>query len=158
MPRGRTPKSAAEKALAGNPGKRPLGVEAAFPPGAALRCPKGLGRHGKALWRRLVPILLDAGLLTVADRWTLEAACQCWEEVRVATLALAEVRRAEGRAGQADPRDLVQQQRSALVQWRAYSALFGLDPSARVRVKAPGKGDEPEDELEALERRARAPA
>lgn len=157
MPGGRPPKSAALKRLQGNPGRRPLGVEANPAPGEALRCPAWIDRRAKLKWRQLAPKLLGLRLLTELDGETLAVACQCWAEFRIATEALARHRRAAGEAleGASDPKDLVAQQRSAWNGWKAYSALFGLDPSARVRVKPPGSQGEEEDELEALKRRAR---
>lgn len=50
-----------------------------FPPGSPS-CPSGLPREGKAEWRRIVPQLLEAGLLSVANRAALAAYCQAWAD------------------------------------------------------------------------------
>lgn len=151
MPRGRTPKSAAEKRLQGNAGKRPIAPEGDAPPsGDALRCPMWLDKRARMKWRQLAPKLLALGLLSTLDGETLSIACQCWAEFRLATEALGKSRA----WGKPDAPGLVNQQRSAWTGWIKYSALFGLDPYARVRVKPPPQAD-PEDELEALAKRAK---
>lgn len=70
--RGRKPKPTALKKLEGNPGKRPLNELEPMPRVSMLRCPNWLEPEAKKEWRRLAPVLIDAGILTGADRilWT----------------------------------------------------------------------------------------
>ena len=63
MPRGRTPKPTAIKALTGNPGKRPLNHQEPIPPGVIGDPPEHLSDGAKAAWRLAVECA-PPGLLT----------------------------------------------------------------------------------------------
>ena len=66
MPRGRTPKPTAIKALTGNPGKRPLNHHEPIPPGVIGEPPEHLSEGAKAAWRLAVECA-PPGLLTPLD-------------------------------------------------------------------------------------------
>ena len=65
--RGRTPKPTALKKLEGNPGKRPLNELEPMPRVSMLRCPNWLEPEAKKEWRRLAPVLIDAGTASAAE-------------------------------------------------------------------------------------------
>lgn len=105
-------------------------------PGAP-RAPKWLNAAARKEWHRLVPRLLERGLLEVVDRSTLVAYCTAFGELADAEQRLAE----EGstvitaRGGlQLSPQ--VRRATMARQQLIRAAAEFGLSPSARCRVKA----------------------
>lgn len=165
MPRGRKPKPTVLKVLAGNPGKRPLNASEPLPKVETPKCPTFLDAEAKKRWKALVPELERLGLLTIVDGDTLAGYCQACAEFKAAT----EVLKQEGRvckvpvlgkedgettviAWRLSSHPAVHQQRSALALIRAFAALFGLDPSSRSRLHAPGNFDE-EDPAEAFFKR-----
>ena len=68
MKPGPKPKPTALKIAQGNPGHRPLPKNEPRPRVAAPSMPDFLDAGGRAEWRRVVPILLEMGLLTKMDR------------------------------------------------------------------------------------------
>lgn len=85
MSRGRKPKDPEMKALAGNPGKRPIEapVDHFSEPVAAdysLDAPRSLPAEGKAAWRIMLPRLRDLGMLRPTDLGALEH--YCWAKAR----------------------------------------------------------------------------
>lgn len=175
MAGGRPRKSAALKILTGNPGKRAAGGPGPRPDATPPKCPAWLSAAAKKVWKATQPELTRLGLLSCVDGPALAAYCQAAAELELATRALEEEGRfitvggewvtppaqeedgAEGQpepvlvGGQRQPHPAVAQQRSAWKAVREFSSLFGLDPSARVRLKdvAP---PEQEDELESFAR------
>lgn len=74
--RGRRPKPTADKRLAGNPGKRPLGPDDRKSEPADLKAPKGhLPRMGWLVWNRIAPHLSEMNILGVLDHPALEMMC-----------------------------------------------------------------------------------
>lgn len=92
--------------------------------------PRHLDACARSKWRELVPLLLDMGILTLADRTSLELLCMAYSEYRL-------YKRVSGKA-----KGMLGDQRHPLVSsaadaWRRYSVMmreFGLSPSARGRV------------------------
>ncbi len=76
--RGPAPKPTRLKALAGNPGKRPLNRHEPQPKPGLPRCPAQLSEEAKREWKRISKELDRLGLLTVLDRAALSAYCQAW--------------------------------------------------------------------------------
>ncbi|MGR6999925.1 phage terminase small subunit P27 family [Yinghuangia aomiensis] len=64
---GRPPKPTHLKALAGNPGKRELNTNEPTPPAGIPDPPEWLSPMALAEWERLMPILVDMGVMTLAD-------------------------------------------------------------------------------------------
>lgn len=128
-------------------------------PAGAPKCPAWLPAAAKREWRRVVPLLLNAGVLTEADLATLAAYCGAVAELEAATRLVE----AEGRTirvggfragengegpivgGQVQPHPAIAQMRSAWAAIKQFSALFGFSPSDRARVKGGGK-EEPKAE------------
>lgn len=152
MPAGRPPKPTKLKILTGNPGKRPLNDREPMPAVEAPKMPAWLSRRAKDEWRRIVPILLNLGLLTRVDLAALVGYCQSFAEVEEATRIL-------NREGRIIERDIysrngdwvgtakelhpaVKLQHEASNRVKAFLTEFGLSPMTRTRVKTIG-GEKP---------------
>jgi P27 family predicted phage terminase small subunit len=82
---GRRPKPTVLKELAGNPGHRPLNDSEPKPQLVAPEMPKGMARAARREWSRIVPALLQLGVLSNIDGKALAAYCDAysmWEEAR----------------------------------------------------------------------------
>ena len=73
--KGRKPKPIELKKLAGNPGRRPLNENEPKIREGKPRCPSHLNDYAKRVWRRVAPLLYEAGLLTLIDADLLAAYC-----------------------------------------------------------------------------------
>lgn len=126
MKRGRKPKPVQLRILAGNPGKRPIPVLVALPPGIPER-PTWLDRLARQEWDYVVAELGPVAVLRKVDRMELAGYC----------CAVSRAIRAERRA----QRDSSHEPRAekAWEQVRKFGALFGLGPAEaqRVAAKAP---------------------
>jgi phage terminase small subunit len=78
--------------------------------------PAWVGRHGRALWRRIAPALVAEGVLTEADRAIFETFCALYGALREAVAAGA-------------PLPL-----KATAEFRHHANALGLTPSARSKV------------------------
>jgi len=144
---GRKPKPTPVKTLAGNPGHRP--VNAAEPhfrvPERMPRPPAWLGREALSVWRDLGHLLLDAGLLTVVDRYALAMFCVAagrWIE------AERNVMHSGGPVIAAESGNLYQNPwlhvaNHAWGQMRKMLSEFGLTPAERSRLKVAMEAEEP---------------
>jgi P27 family predicted phage terminase small subunit len=147
--RGRRPLPPHMKLIMGNPGKRPIeGLDSsvqADPP----EMPDFLEGEAKAEWERIVPELLELGLLARVDRAQLALYCMAWARWVEAETKIAEAR-AQGKNPllvmtpngypQLSPWVVLSNQAQAQVQ--RYLVEFGMSPSSRARVK-PGSGQLP---------------
>ena len=86
---GNRPKPTHLKLVAGNPGRRPLKRDEPIAPPAIPRPPKFLSRAARAEWRRMAPLLKDAGVLSHLDRDCLGNLCQALARVSEAEAELA---------------------------------------------------------------------
>lgn len=73
MSRGRPPKSAREKELSGNPGKRP--IPKTIEPKGVLVPPKTLTPEARLIWKEVV-CLMAPGVYAATDQFILECFCQ----------------------------------------------------------------------------------
>lgn len=146
--RGRKPKPTAEKRLNGNPGKRGLNKrEPDIPLTVDLFAdvPEPLRGNDVAAneWRRLVPILTTARVLTDGDHAALVALCLQWAvfldaSSKVTSLVVTT------RSGYPMPNPYQTVANKALGLCAKLWAELGLTPSARSRVErhdGDGKGD-----------------
>lgn len=125
MPRRPVPTSL--KVIRGNPGKRPINGREPKPPVADLICPEHLSPLAAQEWARIVPILIDLGLATTADRTVLIAYCELYAEM---------VERSTARK---------EQRTASIAQLRACLVELGLTPAARAKMTVqPRDGDETE--------------
>lgn len=82
---GRRPKPTALKELSGNPGHRPLNDSEPNPERVAPEMPKGMAIAARREWSRIVPALLQLGVLSSIDGKALAAYCDAysmWELAR----------------------------------------------------------------------------
>lgn len=113
------------------------------------KMPAGLSREAKSEWRRVAKPLHQLGLLTELDRKTLAMYCETIARYERAQAVLIE----QGDTyikpnGEPKQRPEYFIMRDAMQELRQLIALFGLSPSARMRLQIP----EPEqpDEMENL--------
>lgn len=140
---GRRPKPVGQKILAGNPGRRKLPRNEPRPAAGVPTCPDWLSREAKDEWRRIVPELCAARLLSLTDRVALAAYCQAWAELVIATRLLdKEQRVAEGKAHPA-----VKQQRDAFVRLKSFLIEFGLSPASRTKAAAAAEPESARDPM-----------
>jgi len=80
--RGPAPKSATVHQLHGNPSKKPnLSLLDEFQPEVEIpSCPSWCWKEAKKEWKRITPLLEDAGLIALIDRAALTLYCQAWAE------------------------------------------------------------------------------
>lgn len=126
---GRKPKPTQLKLITGNPGKRPLNQDEPKYCDSIPPCPLDLDEVGRRTWDEKSRIMHDAGVLTEADGHTLALYCRIWSQI---VLLAAEVQ---------TPEDYVYNQKASRLEklyaeYRAYSALLGMDPANRTRIKA----------------------
>ena len=134
--RGRKPKPTALKKLEGNPGKRPLNELEPMPRVSMLRCPNWLEPEAKKEWRRLAPVLIDAGILTSADAVPFAGYCQAyarWKEAEQEASKLGMVYRDGDRIR---PNPYIAISRAAFAEVKSLAAEFGLTPANRTAIIA----------------------
>jgi len=130
--KGPAPVSEALRRLRGTSrGRRSLELTAGRP-----SRPRWLSREAAAEWRRVVPLLEDAGVLTELDGGVLAGFCECLADLR-RTSAIIE---RDGysfttESGYSAPRPEVAIRKAALAQLRQYAAHLGLSPASRTRVE-----------------------
>ena len=120
---GRRPKSSYEKAILGNPGRRPLNHDEPNPQVGVPRKPPHLGKFASELWDELVETLTTTRVLTMADGRALEMACMAYDEYRTASAETGPKRKNNVIS------DAWKRYRSMLIE-------FGLTPSSRPKVRA----------------------
>jgi P27 family predicted phage terminase small subunit len=142
MTAGRPPKPAALKALAGNPGQRPIKPEPE-PTKGAPRAPHDLKGEALAEWGRIVPELDALGLLAKVDRAYLVAYCESWASFDQARQEVAE-RGAlvTGRDGYLVKNPAAQIMKDAADMMLKFGSRFGLSPVDRARLTV----DKPEED------------
>jgi len=148
MTRGRKPKTAAQKLMDGNPGKRKIRSDLPAPPGAPPM-PKRLMVEPLAVekWTELVPILMQLGTLTTADGEALATLCEVYAATQACLLEL----RATGPVMRTDlggvkPNPAGPLYRGLVSLQASLMGEFGLTPTSRARLG--GKEEKPSDEVE----------
>jgi P27 family predicted phage terminase small subunit len=140
---GRKPKPTALKALAGNPGKRPLNKSEPHFTGTPS-CPSWLNKEAKKEWKRVVAELSALDMLRGVDTAALAAYCQSYARWRSAEQMVEQ-------EGQTVAEPILNKQgelighrvkrhpattiaREAQAAMLKASSLFGFDPSSRSRL------------------------
>jgi P27 family predicted phage terminase small subunit len=148
MTRGRKPKTAAQKLMDGNPGKRKIRPDLPAPPGAPPM-PKRLMVEPLAVekWTEFVPILMQLGTLTTADGEALATLCEVYAATQACLLEL----RATGPVMRTDlggvkPNPAGPLYRGLVSLQASLMGEFGLTPTSRARLG--GKEEKPSDEVE----------
>jgi P27 family predicted phage terminase small subunit len=85
---GHNRKPTAVKKVQGNPGKRKLNKSEPRPRAGMPQMPHGMPAEAQAEWKRLTPILMKMGVLTVADGPALAAYCKLHAQVLMAEAAI----------------------------------------------------------------------
>jgi P27 family predicted phage terminase small subunit len=138
--RGRKPKPTRLKLLTGKPG-RGLNRNEPQPKPEAPRCPTWLLPRAKKAWKQLAGELSRLGLLTSIDGHGLAVYCQGWAQYEWATKTLLKegyvVVCAHKEQG-SKPHPAFRVQSEAIETIRKFSALFGLNPADRSRLRGPG--------------------
>ena len=150
--RGPRPMPAHLRLVTGNAGKRP--IEATDEPqftSEPPECPAVLDDVARAEWERIVPELLNAGLITKVDMAALALYCKAYSRWQQAEykIKLLEVDDDDGMglvtSGANGYKMLTQWliiSNKAQEQLLKYLAEFGMSPSARARVKGMAKGNQ----------------
>lgn len=143
--RGRKPKPTARKKFEGNPGRRRLNArEPQLPPPDDEVVPPELviDAIASAEWRRLMPLLRSAQVLTEGDRGSLLALCQQWSRYLEANSKVAAAGMVvKSPSGYPMPNPYIGIANKALGNCVKLWVELGLTPSARSRVTtAPGTG------------------
>jgi P27 family predicted phage terminase small subunit len=113
--------------------------------------PDHLDASAKKEWKRVVKVLLGAGLLTTADRAALAAYCQCYArwadaEKKVQEYGAVLISKDNKTPYQSPYLSVASR---AMEQMLKFLIEFGLTPSSRARVKGTGPVG-PVDPMEAL--------
>jgi P27 family predicted phage terminase small subunit len=134
---GRKPKPTALRIAEGNPGKRPINDREPTPEVGEPDCPEHLHGDAREEWRRIVPLLLDLGLLSRVDRSALACYCVAWGRHLAAEKQLSRNGRltVETENGNAIPNPLIGISNTAAKLAHKFLIEFGLTPSTRSRLR-----------------------
>lgn len=152
---GPRPKPTKLKLLEGNPGKRPINHSEPKPEAKIPNCPSWLDDVAKAEWKRVIPDLAGAGLVTTIDRSALAAYCVAFSTAKSAE----EIIQREGLTftmenGYTQQHPAVGIRNNALEMMRKFMAEFGMTPASRSKIKL--ETPDGEDEVEEFLSRKRA--
>lgn len=137
---GRKPIPTAIKELNGNPGKRPMNDAEPQPKHGEPPMPTGLSKYAKAAWKRMVPVLLGMGVLTVADGDALLLYCEAYAQWKEAMLQIKKhgmTYTAIGIKEQVITRlsPYIGERDKAFKAMKSMLTEFGCTPSSRSRLK-----------------------
>jgi len=148
-------KPTALKKFLGNPGKRKLNEHEPKAPRGVPEMPKFLNAEGRAEWRRIIPILVDMKVLTVADGKALAAYCSAYAQLVKAEAAIekyglicATLDQLTGVA-ELKVNPAVRIKSDALRHMKSFLLEFGLTPASRSKLKINASHDAP-DALDGL--------
>jgi P27 family predicted phage terminase small subunit len=148
-------KPTALKKFLGNPGKRKLNDKEPAAPKGHPEMPQFLNPEARAEWKRIVPILCNMGVLTVADGKALAAYCsaysqlvKCEAAIEKYGLILATLDQLTGVA-ELSVNPAVRIKSDSLRQMKSFLIEFGLTPASRSKLKINASNDEP-DALDGL--------
>lgn len=148
-------KPTAIKKLLNNPGKRKLNDLEPEPPKGIPEMPKFLALEGRAEWNRIVPILKDMNVLTVADGKALAAYCSSYAQLVMAEAAISKYGILNATLDQVTGvaelkvNPAVRIKSDALRQMKSFLLEFGLTPASRSKLKINANTD-PADALDDL--------
>ncbi|WP_144958459.1 phage terminase small subunit P27 family [Pseudomonas oryzihabitans] len=148
---GRRPKPTAQKALAGNPGKRALNKnEPDFGLVTNIEPPEWLGENATKVWQMVVPELLKAKVLALTDLHNVEAFCTAYDNWRMAQDAVREHGIVvTGAMGGPMKNPALTAANEAMRQMVTFGSMLGLDPASRSRIIG-GNKQKPTNEFAAL--------
>jgi len=103
----------------------------------APRAPKGMSQLGLGCWRRMVPRLIEAQVLTELDREMLAAFCECWAAYwDLKAIVQKEGYTTMGSRGNLRPHPAVGAMKVQLDYVVRLGREFGLTPASRSRIEA----------------------
>jgi len=132
--RGRKPIPTALKLVRGNPGGRPLNMDADAPALDANVMPDWLSDGARKHWPTIAEHLRTAGLLTVLDATALGLYCEAfarWKDANEKVVKLGAV--VKSAHGYPIPSPYLQVANQAYAQMTRMLAEFGMTPSSRSR-------------------------
>lgn len=140
---GRRPKPTAQKALAGNPGKRALNKdEPDFSKVTDIDPPDWLSENASRVWRMIVPQLCAAQVLALTDLHNVEAFCTAYGNWRLAQDSINEfgivVQSAQGSPIK---NPALTAANEAMRQMVTFGSMLGLDPASRSRIIGNNKAE-----------------
>ncbi len=144
MKPGPKPKPTELKRRAGNPGGRPLNIHEPQPGKAKPRCPVFLSPQAKREWKKALPKLYDAGLLTEIDGYVFGLLCEAWASWQGALVKLRDTGGAvlvSRKTGSYYQNPWVHERNKAFDQFLKLAAEFGMTPSARSRIRVSPEKD-----------------
>lgn len=133
---GRRPKPTAQKALAGNPGKRKLNTaEPDFSLVTDVDPPEWLDERASAVWKMIVPELLRENVLALTDMHNVEAFCIAYGNWRMAQESVRELGIVvAGATGGPVKNPALTAANEAMRQMVTFGSMLGLDPASRTRI------------------------
>ena len=133
---GPRPQPTALKVLRGNPGRRPLNKAEPQPPAGEVQRPAHLSQMAAVVWDELAPPCIAMRTLTVADTAAFGKLCELEATARAASAQKdAEGFRVFGADGSVH--SAIRLERETALALRSYYERFGLEPSARSRIRVP---------------------
>ena len=135
MQRGPKPKPTKLALVQGNPGKRRLNQNEPEPPVGDIPIPAFLTPYAAEEWRRLVPMLIAAGLVAQVDHAALEGYCQAYGRWRLAEESVAGPPVVLGSNNVPKENPCIRVARTERKEMLRFAAELGLTPSARSRVE-----------------------
>lgn len=135
---GRRPKPTAQKALAGNPGKRALNKsEPSFSEITAVDPPEWMPSLAITMWETVVPQLIEQQVLSITDLHNVEAFCVAYSNWRIAQDHVTEHGPVvAGATGGPMKNPALTAAKEAMAQMVTFGSMLGLDPSSRQRLIA----------------------
>jgi P27 family predicted phage terminase small subunit len=133
---GRRPKPTAQKALAGNPGKRALNKhEPDFSLVNDIDPPEWLSENARRVWQMIVPQLCSAKVLALTDLHNVEAFCTAYGNWRLAQDAVQQFGIVVTSAqGSPIKNPALTAANEAMRQMVTFGSMLGLDPASRTRI------------------------
>lgn len=133
---GRRPKPTAQKALAGNPGKRALNKdEPDFSLVTNVDPPEWLSENARRIWQMIVPQLCAAKVLALTDLHNVEAFCTAYGNWRLAQDSVQEFGIVVTSAmGSPIKNPALTAANEAMRQIVTFGSMLGLDPASRSRI------------------------
>lgn len=148
---GRTPVPTSIKICRGNPGQRPINADEPAPPPIDSTPPRLLDGVALEKWNEMVALLRGMGVLTQADRTTLERYCLMYEQWAGLQQHFRETLRTQitqtGYSQVTAEATLEKQLRSDML---AIERQFGMTPAARSSMRVAPSASGPADPLESF--------
>lgn len=138
--RGPAPKATNMRILEGNPSRRPINTDEPQPESGAV-CPYWVTDGARQVWDEVAPILINCGILTVADQVMFAAWCDAVANYKAVSLEIDAVISVP-LEGDTEPvyaqkviKSLIASQRNYAELMIRFGTKFGLSPGDRTGLK-----------------------